>query len=89
MKCPSCNSSILPFKVWFISRWTFVKCGNCGQKLGRKIDVQLCTISFLLFLIYVLFILSGTTLLLAIPLMFIVMFIDAYTIKLIPKDKCK
>jgi hypothetical protein len=72
MKCPKCNNPISPLKVWLISRWSFVKCKN-----------QLFIISIMLF---------GGYLILNFSLLFIiwaliVMCIDAYTVRLVPKDK--
>jgi hypothetical protein len=50
MKCPKCSHFIPPYRVWLISRWTFVKCDNCGSQFGRKLDLQLFGVSSLLFL---------------------------------------
>jgi predicted RNA-binding Zn-ribbon protein involved in translation (DUF1610 family) len=40
--CPSCSQSILPWRVWQISRWTSIPCPRCGTLLNRKFDVQEC-----------------------------------------------
>jgi hypothetical protein len=84
MKCPTCNNSISPFKVWLITRWTLIKCNNCGTLSGRKFNnLQLWIISILL-----IFPLEFLRLKFNLPFliwMVIVMFIDAYTIKLVPK----
>jgi hypothetical protein len=83
MKCPKCNNPISPLKVWLISRWSFVKCKKCGTRSGRKVNIQLFIISIMLF---------GGYLILNFSLLFIiwaliVMCIDAYTVRLVPKDK--
>lgn len=83
MKCPKCNNPISPLKVWLISRWSFVKCKKCGTHSGRKVNIQLFIISILLFVGYFILNLS----LLFIIWALIVMCIDAYTVRLVPKDE--
>nr|QNO43878.1 hypothetical protein HNHCPBFK_00008 [Methanosarcinales archaeon ANME-2c ERB4] len=83
MKCPKCNNPISPLKVWLISRWSFVKCKKCGTRSGRKVNIQLFIISIMLFGGYLILNFS----LLFIILALIVMYIDAYTVILVPKDK--
>ncbi|MFH1656132.1 MAG: hypothetical protein ABH954_05940 [Candidatus Omnitrophota bacterium] len=88
MKCPNCGKSIFPMKVWLISKWSFVKCNACGKEWGRNLCLQGWIISALLMI--PIFFLPR---LLVNPLFYlwwvIVMFIDAFTIKLIPKEKVK
>jgi prepilin signal peptidase PulO-like enzyme (type II secretory pathway) len=83
MKCPKCNNPISPLKVWLISRWSFVKCKKCGTRSGRKVNIQFFMISVLFFSGYLIFNIS----LLFIIWALIVMYIDAYTIRLVPKDE--
>jgi len=86
MKCPKCNVSISPLKVWLISRWSFVKCGKCGAQFGRNIDAQLWIIWALLSIPMIVLQLSIFD-----PMFLvwagIVMFLDAYTIKLALQSK--
>ena len=83
MKCPKCNNPISPLKVLLISRWSFVKCKKCGTRSGRKVNIQLFIIFILLFSGY--FILNFSFLFIIWAL--IVTYIDAYTVRLVPKDE--
>jgi len=84
MKCPKCRNHILPFKVWLISTWSFIACKKCGTKSGRNINLQLFLILALLVIPIVLKfnVFSLVFFIWAI----VVMFLDAYTIKLIPQN---
>jgi len=88
MKCPKCNNPILPLKVLLISRWSFVKCNKCGSQWGRNIDLQGWIIFALLIIPLIAMRVSIFN-----PLFLVwavtVTFIDAYTIKLVPKTKKK
>jgi hypothetical protein len=85
MKCPKCNNPISPFKVWLISRWSFVKCNKCGTRSGRDVNLQLFIIAALLIfpIVFQFSVFNPLFLIWA----GIVMFIDAYTIKLVSKEK--
>lgn len=50
MKCPNCDHFIPPFKVLYISRWTFINCNYCKKQFGRKTNLQLFAIAVLLLL---------------------------------------
>lgn len=88
MKCPKCSNPILPFKVWLISRWSFVKCDKCGTQSGRNIDLQFWIICALL-MIPLIVLRIGLFNPLFLIWVIIVMVIDAYTIKLVSKEKEK
>jgi len=79
MKCPKCSGILNPFNVWLITRWSNTECKKCHTKLNRKINVQVFLITGLL--------LAGYYFLLFLPLFllwfFIVMMVDAYTVRLV------
>jgi hypothetical protein len=86
MKCPTCHNSISPFKVWLITRWTSIKCNKCGAHSSRAFNnLQFWFISALL--IIPLALLKSALNLQFLVWMFIVMFIDAYTITLVPRRR--
>jgi hypothetical protein len=85
MKCPTCHHSISPFKVLLITRWTSIKCNKCGTCSGRALNLQFWFISALL--IIPLALLKSALNLQFLVWMLIVMFIDAYTITLVPKRR--
>ncbi len=101
MKCPNCNHFIPPYKVWLISRWTFIKCNNCEKLFGRKVNLQLLVIGGLLFAGWVvpfhyLTSLTRIDIIYAYVIAFLicvvfwapfVMLADAATIHLVPTDK--
>ena len=97
MKCPTCQETIEPFyKVFFITRWTSIKCDHCGSYANREINGQL----FLIGLVFGIAV-SATLLSLenSIPswswrilLSFvlwlpIITYLDAKTIRLVRKEK--
>lgn len=89
MKCPTCHSSISPFKVWLITGWTPIKCNQCGTYSSRVFNnLQLWFISALLFIPPV-FLKWKPLSLQFLVWMLIVMLIDAYTITLVPKRREK
>ena len=38
--CPACGSRFVPWSLWRVTRWTFLRCPSCGGRLGRKINLQ-------------------------------------------------
>lgn len=83
MKCPKCNNNLPPLKVWLISRWSPLHCDRCGARLTRAVDKQFFVISVLMF--------AGIFLFIATPLFLVgwliaVMFVDAYTVRLVPDE---
>ena len=86
MKCPECGNHMVPFKVWLISRWSSVECNKCGTRSGRNMNLQFWIIFFL-----IIFPLAFLNVNFFSPIFIIwaiiVMFIDAYTVKLIPQGK--
>jgi uncharacterized paraquat-inducible protein A len=81
MRCPQCDNSILPFKVWLISRWYALRCDRCGAMLKRAIDRQLALVSVLFFAGIFMFV---QTPLVLIGWLVVVMLVDAYTVRLVP-----
>jgi hypothetical protein len=81
MRCPKCDNSIFPLKVWLISRWYALRCDRCGTLLTRAIDRQLALISVLVFVGMFWFIQTPLAL---IGWFIAVMLVDAYTVRLVP-----
>ncbi len=82
MKCPVCNTSIAPYKVFTITRWSPIKCAECDTLVTRKIDIQFWAVYLLLItplIILKIDIFSP----IFIAWLVVIMLIDAYTVKLI------
>jgi hypothetical protein len=88
MTCPNCHHSISPFKVWLITRWTSIKCNKCGTCSGRVVNTLQYWLIVALLMIPLSFLKSALNLHFLVW-MIIVMFIDAYTITLVPKRRGK
>ncbi len=101
MKCPHCNHSIPPYKVWLINRWALIKCSNCGKQFGRNRNLQSLAITglgllgwiaaFVLLLLFtqlhIIYVTLGSILIGIVFWEPVVMLVDAATIKLVPVDK--
>ena len=40
MKRPEYDSSVNPFNVWLITKWSNIKRAKCHTELNRKVDIQ-------------------------------------------------
>ena len=45
--CPTCGKSFIPWGIWRVTRWTFLRCPSCGGRLGRKLGLQFWLISII------------------------------------------
>lgn len=82
MKCPVCNTSIDPYKVVTITRWSPIKCTECDMLLTRKINIQFWAVYLLLITPLVVLKIDIFSPIF-IGWLVVIMLIDAYTVKLI------
>ena len=91
MMCAKCQASIPWYRVAWISQWTFVRCSACGQRWGRKLDLQ----AWLLLALMLVGILALRQLempmlvraALLVSWIVIGVYVDSATIKLVPAKK--
>lgn len=85
MKCPVCNASIAPYKVFTITRWSPIKCSKCEALLTRKMNFQFWIVYLLLIFPLIVF---KTDIFnpMFIGWIVVIMLIDAYTVKLIATE---
>jgi hypothetical protein len=93
----TCQENIEPFyKVFFITRWTSIKCNHCGSYANREINGQFLFIGFTFGIVISVTLLAlenfipGWSWRILISFVFwlpIMTYIDAKTIRLVQKEK--
>ena len=90
MKCPDCKSNIFPLKTLLISALWSIKCKKCKKLLNRKRDLQFFAMSavyLLLIFLFVALVPINSILVKILLALLVASIIDAYTIKLVIKEK--
>ena len=85
MKCPVCNAEIAPYKVFTITRWSPIKCSKCEALLTRKINFQFFMVYLFLILPFIIFEIDIFNPIF-IGWLIVIIFIDAYSVKLISME---
>ena len=47
--CPACGHRFIAWRVWQITRWSYLRCPHCEVRLTRKLDRQGFTVGLVLF----------------------------------------
>lgn len=89
--CAKCKASIPWYRAAWISPWTFVRCGACKQRWGRKLDLQ----AYVVVALVVVGVLALRRIAMPMPMraallvawLVIGMYVDAATIALVPAKR--
>ena len=91
MRCPKCNNKLPTLSIVKLTRWSHLTCGSCQSRLKRQIDLQFILVMLLAVVLLILpsvFIEKRSVFVsVQILMLFVFVYIDAATVKLIEKKE--
>ena len=95
MECPKCKNNINPLLLFRVTRWTDIVCSRCTSRLNRELNGQFWLMNILgsifSFILLIPFLIFGVFwgFLVSIVLLFMFLYLDAKTTRLVLSKRNK